>query len=274
MGKTIYFDINGLISQVDPELAFGNSGFLHAKSIFTTAGVRNHQLLFGQDHLDRLVNGAKWLFSESVGLEPTRENIKELIKKSFREIDESEAHKDLRMRLTLFQNSRKELQIIGSFSPFDFKENLIEKVQTIDLLYGSDFKREGHKVGDYRMPFYWEEKLGVKLLFCHKDGRLGEGSHANLLLRRKDGAWLTPKLDESILTGIGVRQGLVGLNLKEEPISQSDMERFCGAWFINSLRGPIPILKINEKVFNDSEKFQKDVKSIFDENSLKRGFEL
>jgi hypothetical protein len=184
---------------------------------------------------------------------------------------------DWRLRVTLYQNIQngiKELKVLASFTPFDFKCKEIDSVQTLNHLYGGDFKSDDHKVGDYRMPFYWEERLGTPLLFCHEDGRVGEGSHANLLLRNKSGTWYTPKLEEFILSGIGLRYGLEGLDFRETSIYREDLKEFDGAWFINSLRGPNPILKINECDFRESKKYQSEVMSIFVKNSLEKGFEL
>lgn len=276
-GKTMYFDANGPISQVNPDLAFDNSGFLHARSIFTTAGIRNNTLLFAEAHLERLENGGEWLFASGSGFEPKKEEVRKLIVDSYNVLKKNHATSDWRMRATLFQNKEKERQIILAFSPFDFEKLLndqVKKVQTMSFLFGSDFKKDNQKVGDYRMPFHLEERFGNPLLFCHQDGRLGEGSHANLLLKNRDGEWLTPELDENILTGIGVSHGLGGLDIKSRPIKVDELSNYVGAWFINSLRGPIPIRQIDEFIFTESEKLYDEVKSVFDKNSLKRGFEL
>ena len=93
------------------------------------------------------------------------------------------------------------------------------------------------------------ERGADEALLCNTAGRLACASAANLFLIR-DGALLTPGLDEGVLPGI--TRGLilelaseVGLIAEETAIAPSALERVEEAFLTNSLIGIRPLVAIN-----------------------------
>ena len=93
------------------------------------------------------------------------------------------------------------------------------------------------------------ERGADEALLCNTAGRLACASAANLFLIR-DGALLTPGLDEGVLPGI--TRGLilelaseVGLIAEETAIAPSALERVEEAFLTNSLIGIRPLVAVN-----------------------------
>ncbi len=272
LDKTFYFNERGELTSVDPGLAFGNSAFLYAQSIFTTAAIRDHSLSFYSQHIDRLKRGVKWCFEKEV----KSEFIEDLILSSYSSLKsckELAGFGDWKFRLTFIQRANGELFPLLAFSPFTFLETNVEKVKIVSEVFGSDFKKDNIKVGDYRTSKIYEQRVGEALLFCDKEGFVTEGSYSNLILRAKGGKWVTPK-HEFVLEGIALQHGLEGLGIERCEIHQSELEKYEAAWFINALRGPQAILRIGDHSFKNSLKFHEEIKEVFNKNRKEKGREL
>lgn len=268
--KSYYFGEKGQILEVSPELAFANSGFLYAQSVFTTARITENTLTFSASHIERLQKGGAWLFKK----EFSASYFEDLIRRSYEELCQQANSIEWRMRLTLFKDQSGEVQSVISFSKLLDRAKEIPYAETVKLSFGGDFKKENVKVGDYRMTLFHEQRSGYPLIFCDEKGLIGEGSMANLLFKDDDGNWITPKNNENILFGIGLLQGLEDLDFQERAIQIDDLQDFHGAWFVNALRGPVPILKINDFTFASSSEEQHLVEEMFDRNSLEAGLKL
>ncbi|HET9872156.1 MAG TPA: chorismate-binding protein [Propionibacteriaceae bacterium] len=82
------------------------------------------------------------------------------------------------------------------------------------------------------------------------DARVTETSRGNLFVRRRDGVWLTPPLDDHVLPGVTRRAVLdlfdrVGQEYRVEPVTRPVLRHCRAAFWTSSLSGAVPIAAVD-----------------------------
>lgn len=209
-----------------------NSAFQWGMSTFTTALVTGGLLTFGEAHLDRLCQGAEWLFGEEV----SRDSILDQIRKSFRLLDPNEQRSDLRLRVTFYEDFSKGMTLDCHWAPFK-KDKVILK--THPEVSASLSKRQNIKIGNYSEEFRLKRKLNSEVLFYNDEKLVGECSVANILFlfEAKPHHWVDPVGNPNVLRGIGLTQGLKDQNLDKRKVHLPELKDVRSAALVNALKG-------------------------------------
>jgi para-aminobenzoate synthetase/4-amino-4-deoxychorismate lyase len=77
-------------------------------------------------------------------------------------------------------------------------------------------------------------------LLWNERGCLTEFTRGNLVVEL-DGRRLTPPLSDGLLAGVLRAELLARGEIAEASLSRADLDRATGLWFINSLRGQLPV---------------------------------
>ncbi|GEM_PF-1904321 len=268
--KGSYYFLEGKqVQEVPASLAFSNSGFLWSQSAFTTASIENGRLLFYEEHLDRLESTYEWL----AGIKVSRKEIGQSIKKSFYELSGETNKQSWKIRVTLFKDSSGRIVQLLTFSDL-FEKNLsVENLKVVQLPLKRSYKSENIKLADYGETFRLKNIYQSELLLCDESGIVSEASIANIVFF--DGRdWHTPKSEGAIFKGIGLSYGLKGIAIKEKKIHVDNLDNYKAALLVNSVRGVVPVLRIDENIMALSLEMSERVQNIFDENSNQRSILL
>jgi branched-subunit amino acid aminotransferase/4-amino-4-deoxychorismate lyase len=260
-----YFLEGKQVQEVPASLAFSNSGFLWSQSAFTTALIENGRLLFYEEHLDRLESTYEWLS----GIKISRKEIGESIKKAFHEISEETKKQSWRIRVTLFKDSSGRIVQLFTFSHLIEKHMPVENLKVVQLPLKRSYKSENIKLADYGETFRLKNIYQSELLLCDESGIVSEASIANIIFF-DGGDWYTPKSEGAIFKGIGLSYGLKGIPIKEKKIHVDNLDNYKAALLVNSVRGVVPVLRIDENILALSLEMRERVQNIFDENSNQR----
>lgn len=272
MANTIdYYFLNGKsVQSVPASLAFSNTGFLWSQSAFTTVAIKNGEMLFYKEHMDRLESSNEWLLVKNP---PKKEEVLKSIKKAYQEIRNQTQILNWRLRVTVFKDLIGEMNTLFIFSKSLENPPPLENLTTVELPLKRNYKSEGIKLADYGETFRLKEKLQSEILLCDELGFVSEASVGNIIFFNGV-EWHTPENEAAIFKGIGLSYGLEGLKLKETKIHRDSLVQYQATMFINSVRGVVPILKIDGLLFNSSLQMGEKIMKIFNENSVKRSCSL
>lgn len=249
----------------DLELLMSNSAFLWGMSAFTTGLISNGEMPFYQDHLRRLVNSARWLWNTDLS-----SVINELWEHSLLKLDKQQVGPgSWRFRFTLFQDQEKKLHSILSLYPYEQRSD--EVISLVLKPSPCSYNRASNpKVGSYLETFRLQASEESTILFYNESKEILETSVANVVFY--DGEqkkFIAPFVEGQMLQGIGVTQGLKGLNLEIKKVQIDEVDRFVSAFVINSLRGPQPVVSLegralkvdNELISRVSHQFELNKKA-------------
>jgi para-aminobenzoate synthetase / 4-amino-4-deoxychorismate lyase len=81
------------------------------------------------------------------------------------------------------------------------------------------------------------------VLLWNREGELTEFTYGSLVLEI-DGAWLTPPSTSGLLPGVLRAELLARSELQERVLTRDDLARASAVWFINSVRGWVPVVQV------------------------------
>ena len=188
--------------------------------LITTGRISQKQLLFEDQHLERLTKASRY-FAYPFDPEELRQKIEE-------ECRACASHQDYRLRISLSKSGEIELsrQILTPLSPSFCKAKLC--LQEADLNQAFTYFKTTHR------PHL---SLGKQEIIYHNAaGELLETSIGNLVLKI-DGKLYTPPINLGILSGI-YRQHLLGKGQVEEKIlTLADLNQAEAVYGCNAVRG-------------------------------------
>ena len=193
--------------------------------LITTGRISQKQLLFEDQHLERLTKASRY-FAYPFDPEELRQKIEE-------ECQACDSHQDYRLRISLSKSGEIELsrQILTPLSPSFCQAKLC--LQKADLQQAFTYFKTTHR------PHL---SLGKQEIIYHNAaGELLETSIGNLVLKI-DGKLYTPPINLGILSGI-YRQHLLGKGQVEEKIlTLADLNQAEAVYGCNAVRGLYELL--------------------------------
>ncbi len=197
--------------------------------LITTGRISQKQLLFEDQHLERLTKASRY-FAYPFDPEELRQKIEE-------ECQACDSHQDYRLRISLSKSGEMELsrQVLTPLSPTFCKAKLC--LQEADLNQSFTYFKTTHR------PHL---SLGKQEIIYHNAaGELLETSIGNLVLKI-NGKLYTPPINLGILSGI-YRQHLLGKGQVEEKImTLADLNQAEAVFGCNAVRG-LYELELREK---------------------------
>ncbi len=193
--------------------------------LITTGRISQKQLLFEDQHLERLTKASRY-FAYPFNAEELRQKIEE-------ECQACDSHQDYRLRITISKSGEMELsrQVLTPLSTTFCKAKLC--LQEADLNQSFTYFKTTHR------PHL---SLGKQEIIYHNAaGELLETSIGNLVLKI-DGKLYTPPINLGILSGI-YRQHLLGKGQVEEKIlTLADLNQAEAVYGCNAVRGLYELL--------------------------------
>ncbi len=228
--------------------------------VFTSFVRINGRFIFLEDHLNRLLEGANFLFSNEKW--PThKEEIKQYIQKHLALVQG-----DLSIRVTIFDDLLY-LQYRGHLTSSEWiKVTNANKMKTPGL--NPDFLKTSNYL-DTDLELKQAQQNGYDdVLFFSFQQDLTEASTSNILILDHSGQLLTPPTSSMVLNGVTRNQLLrkcteIGANIKESIITTKDLSVAKEIWFINAIKGMRFVIEYNEKKFESNNSLFQMIKSKF-----------
>lgn len=197
--------------------------------LITTGKISQKQLLFEDQHLERLTKASRY-FAFPFDPEELRQKIEE-------ECQACDSHQDYRLRISLSKSGEMEVsrQILSPLSPSFYKAKLF--LQEADLNQSFTYFKTTHRP---HLSLGEQEKI-----YHNKSGELLETSIGNLVLKI-NGKLYTPPIRLGILSGI-YRQHLLEIGqVDEKVLTLADLNQAEAVYGCNAVRG-LYELEVNSK---------------------------
>lgn len=212
------------------QIASLNRGHL----IFTSFISLNGRILFLDSHIERLLKGADFLFSD-FGWASKHQELKRHVLEIF-----GKDNTDSYFRLTLFDDCvHLERRALAS-GPDCLKITSALKMKTPGLI-PSYLKVSNYLESDLEIA---RAKLKGfdDVLYFDNEGHITEASTSNIFIVTGDGKIKTPPVSSMVLEGITRQKLLVKMNeagftISEAPISKAELEKAREIWLTNSVKG-------------------------------------
>lgn len=223
--------------------------------IFTSFISYNGKILFLDSHLERLVKGADFLFPNAGWLQ-NFEKIKQYVEDVFKSSIEY-ACNDFYFRLTIFDDCIHLQQRDFEIHSDSLKLMSALKVKTVGLI--PSFVKVSNYIESDLELIRAKFKNYDDVLFFDNAQNITEASTSNIFIVTAVGSIITPPPSSIILDGVMRKKLLAklrhhGFNVKEAPVSKSDLEKAQEIWLTNSVKGVRFVDQFEELMFdrNDS----------------------
>lgn len=234
--------------------------FLYGESIFTSSCILQGKIPFWEDHKARLVEGVKsFFFIDDV-------NDIEILNARLSKISElTQSVQDGYVRITIFPNHFITLsQMITTVNELDIliqiseQQNILssKKCCTLDL---GNLRFPSHiKSGSYANPIYWKRfvgKQGFDDYIRLNESSVLEASTSNIFLYKGENVFLTPKIEQGVLSGI-TRAKLIeylrnqNYECREQEIDCSLLEQAQEIFLTNAVQGISPVAQLDGRPYN------------------------
>lgn len=252
-----------LNNKIIEESSLNCSGLFYGYGYFTTIKVVNRQVLFYDEHINRLKQSGKFFNLALPSLDFKTQIYKLLYVKNL---------KNAHVKITVFLNNSQKPSVLIT------AKNLATKPKSIKLL---SVKKQNFAFSKYKSLNYLENILALNqakaqnfddVLFT-KNNFILETAIANIFFV-KESTIITPKVKMPILNGI-IRQKLLnaqkiaGFKVIEQNIKLNQIKNFDSAFITNCIKLVCPIKQINNHVFAINNKaisalngFVLDIKNI------------
>jgi branched-subunit amino acid aminotransferase/4-amino-4-deoxychorismate lyase len=220
-----------------------NSSFLRGEQVFTSMLFYNGKFLFFNEHIERLIKGAAFLFPLH-NWEGERLNIK-----SYLEIKTKELSGDFYCRLTIVEDYFFTIVKPHELAPLN-----------ISLAKAFQIKTPSIKPSYLKLSQYADSHLELKqtksddIIYFDQNSFVTEASTSNIFVVLKSGKIITPYLSSMVLEGILRKKLLQKLNIIEQNITEDDLINSQEIWLSNSIKGLRFVKTYNnhEKIFEKS----------------------
>lgn len=248
-----------------------NRSFLYGESVFTTARVRNDKILFLEDHIKRLLEGANFFWGPLKSLD-----LDLLSQKIHSQLSGQQWQEGVRITLSYDDQLRQILR--SKFDPdkimIDFlhfpcglkqrsklKSFTVEDEQHLLPSFLKSSRRTFQTILMNRTQKLAEDE---SLLFCGPDQDVFESSWANIFAI-KDNVFYTPPVGGSVLDGIMRKKILQEADVRIENFKLGWLKTCDFVFLSNALWGIIPVEKIDGTHFNQPTTSFTDLeKAIYD----------
>ena len=216
------------IISVDSRTIYQSNSLSRGIQTFTSFLSDKEQFIFLEDHLERLLKGADFLFPKENWPQKKHDLM------AFLQTEFVPSHY---FRLSLFDD-----QVHFMKKPHEPKGPFINvakaKSVKVPSLIPSFVKSASYMLADLEI----KESKKDDVIFFDDKGNLTEASTSNIFVVLDDKTFLTPRTSSMVLEGV-TRKKLIeflklqGLSIQECDISQSELESAREIWFTNSIQG-------------------------------------
>lgn len=256
-------NINGeIIDCRQPVFTLHNRGINYGDALFESMRFVRGRLIFGQDHIDRLLDSMRVLHMET-----TPEFSSQFLVKEIKRILPDQKRGAYRVKLLVWRSQG------GGYTP---KSNCTEYAISGEILDQDDFKlpktpysigvfdevrlsqnkfsslKTTNKLLNVLAGIYAKEMQWDNCILLNEQSRPVEAINGNLFLVHGN-TIITPSIDEGCLNGI-LRKQLLRLGVcqkkyffKEGMVLKEDLEKADELWITNSISGIIPVTQFGEK---------------------------
>lgn len=260
-------NFNGSLVSSQEQTWTDNRGFLFGDGVFETLKIKDHKVLFLEDHYFRLMASMRILRME-IPMNFTMEYFEEQILNTAKANNCSESG---RARITVFRNEG------GYYLP---DTNLVSYViKALPLLHPHYFFDENNYEVDLYKDFYVAKQLLSTLkttnkiihvtgsIFAHENGlqnclllndekNVTEALQGNLFMLLNDNL-ITPPVTDGCINGV-MRKNIIalakaeGIDVSETSISPFDLQKADELFITNVIKGIQPITKYRKKEYNNN----------------------
>ncbi len=218
------------ILDLESDLILKSSHLLQGEQVFTSLLVLEGKILFLEDHLNRLIKGASFLFPEGEW-EQKRSEISAFIVNLISKCN--------------FKNIYCRPTIIGDYFFCLLKEHTVTNqaliVKKAFQIKTPSLRPNYLKIGQYAdslMEIKQVQKLGAQdILYFDSENFLTESSTSNVFVVNHEGKLLTAPLSSMVLDGILRSKICSSISVIEKNISEGDLLDAREIWLTNSLKG-------------------------------------
>ncbi|MBC7714822.1 MAG: aminotransferase class IV [Rhizobacter sp.] len=236
------------IISVDSSTIHQSNQLLRGVQTFTSFISDKSQFVFLEEHLERLLKGADYLFPSEKWINHKNE-IKEFLKNEF-------------VPSHYFRLSICEDRLMFSKKTHQPKDPFIKvakaKSAKVTSIIPAFVKSSNYLLAEMEI----RESKKDDVIFFDAQGNLTEASTSNIFVLLDDKTFLTPKISSMVLDGVTRKKLILYLNTQnirvlECDISQSELESAREIWFTNSIQGLRLVDSIdNNQMYKDKTIYQ------------------
>ncbi len=241
---------NGEKPMRDDKLCF-DDGYYFGLGAFETIAVYNGNPIFAKQHVERMANTLNFL-----NIEHTQEELFELINKGLHLPEAATGAKALKIAVS---NQNRAVSIRQNiYTPQKRQQGF--KLKTASTLRNQTSKLVQHKTLNYAENIL-EKRLAISQgfdepLFCNYDNYICEGATTNIFVVTSNKI-ITPPTKDGLLPGIMRDFVLENFSVDICSISFRELSNFDEIFITNSLMGIMPVVQINNAVFQKHTMAQK-----------------
>ncbi|MDD4974299.1 MAG: aminotransferase class IV [Bacteriovorax sp.] len=236
--------------------------------IFTSFISYNGKILFLDSHLERLVKGADFLFPD-IGWSQNFEKIKQYVEGVFKNTMDRSGDQSMNnnyFRLTIFDDCLHLQQKAFETHNDSLKLMSALKVKTAGLI-PPFVKLSNYLESDLELARAKFKSYDDVLFFDYAQN-ITEASTSNIFIVTTGGAIITPTPSSIILDGVTRKKLLeklqyLGFNIKEAPVSKSDLLKAREIWLTNSVKGVRFVEQFEELMFDKNDTLFQKVITVF-----------
>jgi 4-amino-4-deoxychorismate lyase len=226
-----------------------NRAFLYGDGLFTTMRCYENTFPFLDDHMERLHSSLQYFYGYDDSLS---DFLKEIKVKVFENLSSNG-----RLRISFFRSLENEIyyyfireDVIGNWK----KMSEPYKVKTSSYLKTSqNIIPSNLKLGSYALEFFMKDKAKSEglddLLFFDQNNYMVDSTVCSVFVE-KEGGIITPKPSSTVLDGIVKKVLMEKVNIREVDITAEDLAQSKEIFLTNSVRGVIPVSKIDDRNLN------------------------
>ncbi|MBC7430279.1 MAG: aminotransferase class IV [Bacteriovorax sp.] len=216
------------IISVDSSTIYQSNSLCRGVQTFTSFISDKTQFIFLEEHLERLLKGADYLFPKEKWFNKKNE-IKEFLKNEF-------------VPSHYFRLNISDDQLVFFKTPHQPKDPFVKiakaKSTKVSSIIPAYVKNANYMLADLEI----KESKKDDVIFFDVNGNATEASTSNIFVLLDDKTFLTPKTSSMVLEGV-TRKKLIeylssqNIKVQECNISQSELESAREIWLTNSIQG-------------------------------------
>ncbi len=253
--------IDGLfVDEAEARASVFDSGFQHGDGLFETMRSYSGTIFALEEHLNRLIDSAKFLEIKNVPK-------KEVLSDACKNILEVNNLADARIRLTITRGPLDKTYptVVITAAPFTgYDKSLYEKGMSAITLAGYRFSHNPLnriKSTSYQLSALARRKAATtgcdEAILMNEQGYVTEGSYTNVFAIREEKIYTPPVVDgllPGIMRGFVIKTATqAGHSVLQRSIYVDDIYRMDELFLTNSLMEIMPLVKIDKKSIGNSK---------------------
>jgi len=240
----------------DTASILSQSSLLLGESVFTSVLYYQKRLIFAEEHLDRLILGAKYLFPETIFPKNFKQILLQQLENTVMNLVENQSIRMTIVRDGYFITTRKWNESSASIT-----------IGQSEIIKGKSFKPSFIKLSNYGLEFLeLKQSKFDELIYFDVEDNLTEATTSNIFLINQQNELMTPKLSSNVLDGI-IRLKLIkfaqslNISTKEVDIKLLDIKNAKCMFLTNAIKGIRFVNQFENLTFSNCESFEKIITS-------------